>query len=65
MLEKVLKTAMLVISRPGSSPGGKTLLKRELKKQQYKSMQILRPLKELKLEAITFIVAHETLLTKR
>ena len=65
MLEKVLKMAMLVISHPGSSPGGKTLLKLELKKQQYKNMQILRPSKELKLEAITFIVTHETLLTKR
>ena len=65
MLEKVLKMAMLVISRPGSSPGGKTLLKLELKKQQYKNMQILRPSKELKLEAITFIVTHETRLTKR
>ena len=53
------------ISRAGSSPGGKTLLKLELKKQQHKNMQILRPSKELKLEAITFIVTHETRLTKR
>ena len=53
------------ISRAGSYPGGKTLLKLELKKQQHKNMQILRPSKELKLEAITFIVTHETRLTKR
>ena len=53
------------ISRAGSSPWGKALLKLELKKQQHKNMQILRPSKELKLEAITFIVTHETRLTKR
>ena len=52
------------ISRAGSSPGGKALLKLELKKQQHKNMQILRPSKELKLEAITFIATHETRLTK-
>ena len=53
------------ISRGGSSPGGKTLLKLELKKQQHKNMQILRPSKELRLEAITFLVTHETCLTDR
>ena len=53
------------ISRAGSSPGGKTLLELELKKQQHKKKQILRPLKGLKLEAITFIVTHETCLIER
>ena len=42
------------ISRTGSSPGGKTLLKIEFfKKKKQKSMQILRLSEELKLEAIT------------
>ena len=40
------------ISRTGPSPGGKTLLKIELKKKEI-NMQILRLSEELKLEAIT------------